>query len=148
MTAHAMRDGGQAERQQKVDDEFPDLADLAFLLDSRWRIPGTNIRFGADAVAGLIPGVGDAAAGLIGAYIIYKAASLGAPKRVMARMIGNVALDSVVGSVPILGSIFDVYYKANNRNVRLLRNHLEKRGKHLPDPHFGQEIEGEVVGRG
>ncbi len=54
MTAYAMGDGGHAERQRKVDEEFPDLADLAFLLDSRWRIPGTNIRFGADAVAGLL----------------------------------------------------------------------------------------------
>ena len=131
--------------QQKVDDEFPELADLAFLLDSRWRIPGTGIRFGVDAIAGLVPGIGDAAAGLMSAYVIYKAASLGVPRHVMARMIGNVVLDTVVGSVPVAGSVFDVFYKANNRNVRLLRRHLEQRGKTLPDPHVGQEIEGEIV---
>ena len=104
-----------------------DLDRLARLLDSNWRIPGTSWRFGVDAVAGLLPGVGDLATGLISAYIVLQAPALGASNGVMARMIGNVALDTLVGSIPLLGSIFDVYYKANNRNIRLLRRHLEKR---------------------
>ena len=109
------------------DKALADLDRLARLLDSNWRIPGTSWRFGVDAVAGLLPGVGDLATGLISAYIVLQAPALGASKGVMARMIGNVALDTLVGSVPLLGSIFDVYYKANNRNIRLLRRHLEKR---------------------
>ena len=102
-----------------------ELDRLATILDSRWRIPGTSIRFGVDAVAGLLPGLGDAATGLVSAYIVLRASHHGAGGGLIARMLGNIALDTVVGSVPILGSIFDVYYKANNRNIRLLRRHLE-----------------------
>ena len=124
--------------QQRVDEEFPEIADLALLLDSRWRIPGTPIRFGLDAVAGLLPVVGDSAARLIGAYIIFKAHRLGAPRTLLMQMVGNVVLDTAVGSVPLLGTVFDVVYKANNRNVRLLRGHLKSRGKRLPPPVPGQ----------
>lgn len=118
--------------QDRLDDEFPELADLALLLDSRWRIPGTNIRFGVDAVAGLLPGVGDAAAATISAYVIWKAHRLGASRQLLMLMAGNVALDTVIGSVPVLGSVFDLFYKANNINVRLLRRHLASQGKRLP----------------
>lgn len=107
-------------------DRIGELDDLARNLDSRWRIPGTGIRFGLDAVAGLIPGVGDVASALVSAHIIYHGHRIGAPGHVLARMAGNVALDTVVGSVPILGSVFDLFFKANNRNVRLLRRHLER----------------------
>ncbi|MEI9404145.1 DUF4112 domain-containing protein [Mesorhizobium argentiipisi] len=100
---------------------------LAALLDSRWRIPGTSIRFGLDALIGLVPILGDAATGIVSAYIVLRARSCGAGNILVARMLGNVLLDTVVGSVPILGSIFDVYFKANNRNMRLLRRHLDKR---------------------
>ena len=106
-----------------------ELDHLARMLDSNWRIPGTSIRFGVDAVAGLLPGIGDAATGLVSAYIVLRARNHGVGGGLMARMLGNVALDTVVGSVPILGSIFDVYYKANNRNIRLLRSHLEASGQ-------------------
>lgn len=107
-------------------DTLAELEQLARNLDSRWHIPGTGIRFGLDAVAGLIPGVGDVAAALVSGHIILHGWRAGAPGHVIARMIGNVALDTVVGSVPVLGSVFDVYYKANNRNVRLLRRHFDK----------------------
>ncbi|ESX38347.1 DUF4112 domain-containing protein [Mesorhizobium sp. C416B] len=99
---------------------------LAALLDSRWRIPGTSIRFGLDALVGLVPVLGDAATGIVSAYIVLRARNVGAGNGLVARMLGNVLLDTLVGSVPILGSIFDVYFKANNRNVRLLRRHLNK----------------------
>ena len=108
-----------------VDRRIAELGDLARNLDSRWRIPGTGIRFGLDAVAGLLPGVGDVASGLVSAHIVSHAVRIGAPSHVVGRMIANVALDTVVGSVPILGSVFDVFYKANNRNVRMLQRHLE-----------------------
>ena len=99
---------------------------LARLLDTQWRIPGTGIRFGLDPVVGLIPGLGDAAAGLVSAYIVVLGARLGLPKHVLARMVGNVAVDVVFGSVPLLGSVFDLFYKANRRNLRLLQGHLER----------------------
>ena len=105
-----------------------ELGLLAGLLDSRWRIPGTPIRFGMDAVVGLIPVLGDAATGLISLYILLRARDLGVGKGVLARMVGNVVLDTAVGSIPLLGSVFDVYFKANNRNIRLLRRHLETGG--------------------
>ena len=98
---------------------------LARLLDTQWRIPGTAMRFGVDPLVGLIPGLGDVAAGLVSAYIVVLAARLKLPNRVLARMAGNVAIDVVFGSVPLLGSIFDLFYKANRRNLRLLQRHLE-----------------------
>ena len=105
-----------------------DLEALADLLDARWTIPGTSINFGIDALAGLVPLVGDAATGLVSAYIVMKARDHGAGKGLIARMIGNVVLDTVVGSIPLLGSVFDVYFKANKRNLRLLRRHLDIKG--------------------
>lgn len=106
-----------------------DLEALADLLDTRWKIPGTSIRFGVDAIAGLIPLVGDAATGLISGYIILRARNHGAGNGLIARMLGNVVLDTVIGSIPILGSIFDVYFKANRRNIRLLREHLQRQSR-------------------
>lgn len=111
-------------------DQLAELDDLARLLDTRWSIPGTNIRFGVDAVAGLIPGLGDAATGVVSAYMIYRAHQLGVPSHVKARMIGNVVLDTVVGSVPLLGSIFDVYFKANKRNMVLMHRHFDRAADH------------------
>jgi hypothetical protein len=96
------------------------------LLDSQWRIPGTSMRFGIDPLVGLVPGLGDVATGLVSAYIVVMAKRLGLPSHVMARMIGNVALDVVVGSIPLLGSVFDLFYKANRRNFRLLQEHVER----------------------
>ncbi|WP_051469833.1 DUF4112 domain-containing protein [Chelativorans sp. J32] len=112
-----------------IERQIAELDRIARVLDSHWRIPGTSIRFGADAVAGLIPGVGDAGAGLISAYLIYRASRFGVPRSVLAIMIGNVILDTVLGSVPIAGSVFDLFFKANNRNVRHLRRHLEQRAR-------------------
>jgi hypothetical protein len=118
----------------EIDEQFPELADLAFLLDSRWRIPGLGLRFGVDAVAGLLPVVGDAAAASISAYIIWKAHRLGAPKTMLLKMAGLVAVDTTVGAIPILGSLFDVFFKANNANINMLRRHLATKGRRLPPP--------------
>lgn len=93
---------------------------LARLLDTAIRIPGTNIRLGLDAVLGLIPGAGDAVGALLSSYIILAAARQGAPRAVLLRMIGNVAIDSLLGAVPVLGDIFDVAFKSNARNAALL----------------------------
>jgi hypothetical protein len=99
---------------------------LARLLDAAVRVPGTNVRFGLDAVLGLIPGAGDVVGGLLSSYIIVQAANLGAPRSVLARMVLNVAIDSIVGAVPILGDLFDVGWKSNTRNAALLERYAER----------------------
>ena len=104
---------------------------LADALDSRFRLPGTSIRFGYDTILGLLPGVGDAATMLPAGYILYQGHRLGAPRRVLARMAANVAIDSVVGSIPLLGDLFDVGFKANRRNIGLLRTALERQERRL-----------------
>ncbi|WP_309084202.1 DUF4112 domain-containing protein [Chelativorans sp.] len=115
-----------------TEQQIAELDQLARLLDSRWRIPGTSIRFGADALAGLIPGVGDVASGAVSAYLLYRASRFGVPRSVMAVMIGNILLDTAVGSIPLAGSIFDVFFKANNRNIGHLRRHLERKSRRRP----------------
>jgi len=97
---------------------------LARLLDDLIRIPGTNIGIGLDPVIGLIPGVGDVIGGLMSSYILMVAAQEGAPTSVLLRMLGNIALDSLVGVVPVLGDLFDVGVKSNRRNVDLLERYL------------------------
>ncbi|HEX6307139.1 MAG TPA: DUF4112 domain-containing protein [Longimicrobiales bacterium] len=93
---------------------------LAWLLDDIIRIPGTNLRFGIDPLLGLLPGGGDLAGGVLSGYIILAAARLGAPPSVLVRMGANVMVDAIVGSIPLLGDLFDAGYKANRRNARLL----------------------------
>jgi hypothetical protein len=104
------------------------LEQLAWLLDAKFRLPGTSIRFGIDAIAGLLPVVGDLPMGVIQAGLIglamhhYKL-----PKGVIGRMVFNVLLDTTVGSIPILGTIFDVGYKANLKNVNLMREGIARK---------------------
>ena len=98
------------------------MRDLARVLDEAIRIPGTNIRIGLDALLGLIPGGGDVAGGLFSGLIILQAARSGAPTSVLGRMLANVALDVVFGAIPVLGDVFDVAWRANTRNVRLLES--------------------------
>ena len=94
---------------------------LSHLLDDFLRIPGTNIRFGLDGIIGLIPGIGDVL-GAMASWIIILAAWLrGVPKLTLARMLANVAIETIVGSVPILGDAFDIAWKANRRNFALLQ---------------------------
>ena len=95
------------------------------LLDNAVRIPGTNFRVGIDPLVGLIPGFGDLVGGLASAYIILEAARAGAPTSVLLRMLSNVGIDSVLGALPVAGDVFDVAWKSNVRNVRLLEQHLK-----------------------
>lgn len=93
-------------------------------MDARFRLPGTGWRFGLDGLVGLVPGIGDAATTLISLYIVAEAWRLGVRKRTLARMIGNIVLDSMIGTVPVAGDLFDFIWKANIRNLRLVRHDL------------------------
>ena len=104
------------------------LDSLSYLLDNSIRVPGTNARFGADAVIGLIPGFGDAAGALMSAYIVLQAARLGAPVASLMRMLLNVGIEALFGAVPVLGDLFDAAFKANARNVAILRGELDRPG--------------------
>lgn len=97
---------------------------LTKLLDSAGRVPGTGIRFGLDPVLGLIPGLGDVAGAALSAYMVMLAGRAGASRATIVRMIANVAVDAVGGTVPILGDAFDVAFKANTRNLALLERTL------------------------
>lgn len=102
------------------------LRTMARLLDNAVRIPGTNIRFGLDALIGLVPGIGDAIGAIFSSVIIFHAARLGAPRSTLLRMMGNVGLDTIVGEVPLLGDLFDFSWKSNSRNLALLEEHLQQ----------------------
>ncbi|ALN72953.1 MULTISPECIES: DUF4112 domain-containing protein [unclassified Aureimonas] len=101
------------------------LNTLARLMDTAIRVPGTDIRFGADALIGLVPGIGDAGGALIGLYIVNEARRMGVPKRKLARMIANLGVDAAFGAVPLAGDLFDVYFKAHKRNIQLILDHFE-----------------------
>lgn len=97
---------------------------LAWLLDSAVRLPGTRFRFGLNSVLGLTPAAGDAAMAAVSLYIVYEAYQLGLPRQQLAKMLGNVAVETVAGSVPILGDVFDATFKANLRNIALIDAHI------------------------
>lgn len=98
---------------------------LARLMDTAIRVPGTDIRFGADALLGLVPGIGDAGGALIGLFIVNEARRLGLPKRKLARMVGNLGVDAMFGAVPLAGDVFDVYFKAHKRNIGIILDHFD-----------------------
>ena len=94
------------------------------LMDSAFRIPGTSFRFGWDPIIGLIPGAGDLVSTIVSAYIIYLAARFQLPPKVFLQMVFNISLEAVVGAVPLVGDLFDAFYKSNLRNLALLEKHV------------------------
>ena len=108
------------------------LETLAHLMDTAFVIPGINRRVGFDALIGLVPVIGDVAGMVISSFIVYEAKRLGAPRWLVARMGLNVAFDGLIGAVPVAGDLFDAAFKANRRNVRLLRRWLERSGSVRP----------------
>jgi hypothetical protein len=99
---------------------------LGRVLDGAVVIPGTQRRFGLDAVIGLIPVVGDLASAALGSYIIWEARNVGVPKLTLARMAANVGLDTVVGMIPLAGDVFDFLFRAHAKNVALVLRHLDR----------------------
>ncbi|PWC43587.1 DUF4112 domain-containing protein [Azospirillum sp. TSO22-1] len=115
-------------RAESVDrlERLDRLRRLARLLDNRWTIPGTRIGFGLDGIASLVPVAGDTLTALVSLHILDQARRMGVPKRLIARMLGNVLFDWAAGSIPVIGTVFDVAFKSNLRNLRLLEQHLEE----------------------
>ena len=107
---------------------FDRLDMLATAFDTAFIVPGTNMRFGIESLLRLVPGVGDAIASMLSFYLLYEARRLGVPRLLLARMLGNVLLEGAVGVVPIAGDAFDVFFRANRRNVALLRRHFARAG--------------------
>jgi hypothetical protein len=105
---------------------------LATLMDDNFRVPGTKLRFGWDSVLGLFPGLGDVLTGAVSLLIVHHAWQTGASKFTLARMLGNVGIDFVVGAIPFLGDLFDFVWKANRKNARLLEQHLHKQAARSP----------------
>ncbi|WP_417516241.1 DUF4112 domain-containing protein [Minwuia sp.] len=101
------------------------LEDVAEWMDTKFRIPGTQIRFGLDSIAGLVPGLGDGVTALPGLYIVKEAHAMGVRKRVLTQMLWNIFIDWLIGLIPLAGDIFDVGYKSNTKNVKLIREELE-----------------------
>jgi hypothetical protein len=99
------------------------LRRVSGMLDSAMLVPGTSIRFGLDPILGLIPGLGDLVSPLFAIGILWQARDLGIPKVVQLRMIFNVAIDTLIGVVPVVGDLFDVAWKANDMNMALLERH-------------------------
>lgn len=119
----------QNDPQKKMPDGLRNLTTLSKLMDAQFRVPGTGIRFGVDALIGLVPGVGDLVSFLISSYMVSIAVQKGASGFLLARMVFNIVIDGLVGAIPILGDIFDVAFKANQRNMKLLREHYTE-GRH------------------
>ena len=106
------------------------LETLAKLMDNQFRVPGTNFRFGLDAIIGLIPGAGDLTTFGISGFMVFIMAQNGASGAVLAKMILNVLIDTLIGSIPILGDAFDFGFKSNTKNIKLMKEHyLEGRHK-------------------
>ena len=119
-------------RPQSRSERIARIDALATLLDTALIVPILNLRFGLDAVLGLVPGIGDLLTTAMSLYIVHEARQLGAPAFLVARMLGNVAIDGVVGAVPLVGDVFDVMWRSNRRNMRLLQEWLaaeERRGR-------------------
>ena len=110
------------------DDESLDL--LSHVLDDWFRIPGTSIRFGIDGIIGLVPGIGDILTGLASCIIVLAAWMRGVPYITLVRMLLNLAIDVLIGAIPLLGDAFDIAWKANRRNYALLTRHLAEPRRH------------------
>jgi hypothetical protein len=115
---------GVASSDPEVEAILEDLRSFARLLDSAVEIPGTNVRVGLDPVLGLLPVAGDVPTSLVGAYVLVQAVRLDVPRETVARMVANLVVDAVVGSIPLVGDVGDVVWRAHDRNVALLEARL------------------------
>jgi hypothetical protein len=117
------------------------LEAMEAVLERAFVIPGTNYRVGADAIVGIIPVLGDLIAAAMGAWLIWEAKNLGMSRLQRVRMAANVGVDTLIGAIPLVGDAFDLFFRSNSRNLRIIRRWLDK---HHPET---QVIEGEIVAR-
>ncbi|WP_375545921.1 DUF4112 domain-containing protein [Tsuneonella litorea] len=96
------------------------------LLENSFTVPGVNYRIGLDSIAGLIPVIGDFVTAAMGMYIVWEAKNLGLPKWKLWRMTGNVAFDAALGAVPLVGDAFDLVFRSNTRNLKIVKRHLDR----------------------
>jgi Domain of unknown function (DUF4112) len=101
---------------------------LANAFDTAFIVPGTKVRFGVESLLRLVPGIGDAIASAMSCYLLYEAHRLHVPRLLFVRMVANVLLEGTIGVVPVAGDAFDIYFRANRRNVALLREHFARVG--------------------
>ncbi|ALC11930.1 DUF4112 domain-containing protein [Sphingopyxis sp. 113P3] len=99
---------------------------LEFLLERSFTIPGINRPVGLDAIVGLVPVVGDVITALMGAYLIWEARNLGMPRWKIWRMVGNLGVDTALGAIPLVGDAFDLVFRSNSRNLKIIKRHLDK----------------------
>jgi hypothetical protein len=125
MDARARDEGPDGDRERRNRRALERLRLLARLFEQAFTIPGTRIRFGLDALFGLIPGVGDIAGGLVAVYALRVARNMGAPPVVQMHMLMNIALDALIGMIPLLGDIFDFVFEAQTMNLELLERWLD-----------------------
>jgi hypothetical protein len=114
--------------------ELERLSELANWLDAKFTLPGTRITLGLDSLLGLLPGAGDTVGSLFSLYFVYRAHEWGVPTAIKAKMLWNILLDFVIGTIPLIGDIFDVGFKANIRNIDLLKKHFGV----MPQPVYSQ----------
>jgi hypothetical protein len=143
--AYAAQPRSRIERLERadVDAAVARITMVARAMDSLFAVPGTRIRLGVDAILGLVPVLGDLLSQIVANYIIWEARRLGVSKVTLARMFANTMIDMVFGIVPVVGDAFDVAFRANMKNLRLLQQHLEKHGYQMPVPGKGPIIEGD-----
>jgi hypothetical protein len=99
---------------------------LELMLERSFHIPGTRIPFGLDSVIGLVPVLGDVVTAIMGAYMVWEARNLGMSKWQLTRMAANVGIDTAIGAVPLLGDAFDLFWRSNSKNLRIIKKHLDK----------------------
>ncbi|MVN23066.1 DUF4112 domain-containing protein [Mucilaginibacter sp. HMF7410] len=102
---------------------------IAYLLDEKFRFPGTKLRFGLDPVINLIPVAGDISGFIVAAALVWIMARHGVSRKVLILMVLNIFIDAIIGGIPLIGQVFDFYYKANSRNIKLLKEHYQE-GRH------------------
>ena len=119
-----------------ADPRLTRIRTMARALDSSLAIPGTSIRFGLDPIIGLIPGFGDLAGAALSGYIVLAGIRLGVSRATVIRMLANVGIDTLVGSIPVVGDLFDAGWKSNNRNVALIERHMERPGSTRASSHL------------
>lgn len=117
------------QRNNELQGRLKWVEEISSLMDNKFRLPGTNFRFGLDPILNFVPGLGAVSGFAISGGLLLTMAKYGASRKVLVLMIINIVLDALIGAIPVLGWIFDFAYKANTRNIKLLKEHYSE-GKH------------------